>query len=101
MSADFEIIDESEIVSVKRGRKAEVNPELVQLLTSLPKGKAIRANKYAFPNPSANAEEYKKYRAKVSASMRTAGKSAGLQVGFSWSPDGVPQITVTPLAKRK
>lgn len=102
MSDGFEIIDESEIVSVKRGRKTEVDAELVKLLTSLPKGKAVRATKYAFANPSADEDGYKKHKSKVSASMRTAGKSAGLKVTFAWSPDGIPQLTVTALGgKRK
>lgn len=102
MSDGFEIIDESEIVSVKRGRKSEVDSELVNLLKGLPKGKAIRATKYAFANPEADAEGYKKHKASVSANMRNAGKSAGLKVNFSWSPDGIPQLTITTLAgKRK
>ena len=89
---DFEFIDENDIESVKRGRKSEVPTELVELLTKCPQGKAIVLRDYA-GNP--NDEDYKSYKASTSATIRNAGKLAGVKVAIAWSPAGVPQIRLT------
>lgn len=92
---DFEFIDENDIESVKRGRKSTVPTELVELLAKVPAGKAVALRDFA-GNPSD--EDYKSYKASVSAMLRQAGKLAGVKVTIAWSPAGVPQIK---LAKSK
>jgi len=92
---DFEYIDEEAVESVKRGRKSEVPAELVELLSKCPQGKAIALREYA---GDVKSEEYKSYKATTSATIRNAGKLAGVKVGISWSPAGVPQVK---LAKAK
>lgn len=89
---DFEIIGDDEVVSVKRGRKSTVDPQLVEALKSLPKGSAVRIKGMAC---DPKAPDYKSAKATKSAQIRTAGKSAGLSVSVMWSPDGVPQVKVT------
>ena len=39
--SDFEIIELTEVEYVRRGRKSNVDPKVVDALTKLPKGKAI------------------------------------------------------------
>ena len=88
---DFEIIDGSEVVAVKRGRKSTVSPELVKAMKALPSGKALRV-----PNMKCDpkAENFKSAKSTVSASLRKAGELAGLKVSIAWSPEGVPQVQV-------
>lgn len=98
---DFEYIDEGDIEAVKRGRKSEVPAELVEALKACPSGKAVALKRYAY-DPMA--DDYKSYKARVSAQFRSAGKAAGLKVTCVWSPAGVPQVRVSPLSpsgKRK
>jgi hypothetical protein len=86
---DFEFIDENEIESVKRGRKSTAPAELVEALAKMPKGQAVRIKGMKLDPTS---PDYKTDKASVSASIRTAGKLAGVKVAISWSPDGVPQV---------
>lgn len=97
---DFEFIDETDIQSVKRGRKTTVPQALVDALSKMPTGKAVRIKDYA-GDPTA--EDYKSHKASVSAMIRTAGRQAGVKVSISWSPDGVPQVKreVAKAGKRK
>lgn len=86
---DFEFIDESDIQAVSRGRKSNVPAELVEALAKMPKGKAVRIRDFALDPKSA---DYKNEKATVSATIRSAGKQAGVKVVIAWSPDGVPQV---------
>lgn len=96
---DFEFIDESEIESVKRGRKSEVPAELVDTLTkALATGKAISLREYAGDPKSAG---YKSYKAKVGSMLRQAGVLAKVKVRTNWSPSGVPQVRVSKSAPAK
>jgi hypothetical protein len=88
---DFEFIDESEIQAVSRGRKSNVPAELVKALTTVPKGKAVTIKAFACDPKS---DDYKNDKASVSATIRSAGKQAGVKVSISWSPAGVPQVKV-------
>ena len=88
---DFEFIDESAIEAVSRGRKSNVPTELVEALRKLPKGKAIAIKVFACDPTSA---DYKNDKASVSATIRSAGKQAGVKVSIGWSPAGVPQVKV-------
>ena len=88
---DFEFIDESAIEAVSRGRKSNVPTELVEALRKLPKGKAIAIKAFACDPASA---DYKNEKASVSATVRSAGKQAGVKVSIGWSPAGVPQVKV-------
>jgi hypothetical protein len=96
---EFEIIDESEIEAVSRGRKSNIDPTLVKALAEMPKGKAIRVKGLAL-DPTH--EDYKNDKASTSAVIRSAGKQAGVEVSIQWSRTGVPQVTVkTPKVKAK
>lgn len=86
---DFEFIDETDVQSVKRGRKTTVPSELVEMLTKLPKGKVALLRQYAL-DPTA--EDYKTQKASKSAMLRKAGELAGFDVSIVWSPQGVPQV---------
>lgn len=90
---DFEFIDESDVESVKRGRKSTVPTELVKALATVPKGKAVKLT--ALAGDVTNAEAYKAHKASTSATIRSAGKQAGVKVAISWSRAGVPQVRVT------
>lgn len=89
---DFEFIDESAIQGVKRGRKSTCPPELVDALSKLPKGKAMVVKAFALDPKSAT---YGKDKATKGATIRTAGKQAGVKVSIVWTPAGVPQVKVT------
>lgn len=91
---DFEFIDENEIQAVRRGRKTTAPAELVKALGAVPKGKVVLIREFAL-DPTA--DDYKSAKSTVSATIRTAGKLAGVKVGIRWSPAGVPQVMVSPL----
>lgn len=93
---DYEFIDESEIESVKRGRKTAVPADVIDLMKKIPKGKGLLLKKYALD--TSDLETYKKGKAKLSAMFRKAGKFAGVHVTTTWSPSGIPQVTVLPLS---
>lgn len=87
----FEVIDEAAVTYVKRGRKSTVDPEMVKAFTTLKAGKAVRiADLKGDPK---SPEAYRKHKAKVSASIRTAMKAAGHgSCSILWTEDGVPQV---------
>jgi len=86
---DFEEIEESEIQSVPRGRKSEVDPALVEGLRNLKAGKAIRIPSKKLDVKSVN---YKTQKAALSAQLRAACRAAGWEPSITFSPDGVPQV---------
>jgi hypothetical protein len=90
---DFEFIDETDMESVKRGRKTTVPAELVRALATVPKGKVIKLT--ALAGDTTDATAYKAHKASTSATIRSAGKQAGVKVAISWSPAGVPQVKVS------
>lgn len=90
---DFEFIDEDNIQSVKRGRKSQVPQALVDALSKMPTGKAVVIKTLALDPKD---EDYKSRKATVSATIRQAGKQAGVEVAIAWSPAGVPQVKVRP-----
>lgn len=94
---DFEFIDENEIEAVRRGRKTTAPAELVKALGEMPKGKAVKVNLLA-QDPTD--PDYKTNKATASATIRTAGKLAGVKVSIQWSPTGVPQVKTAPLAPK-
>lgn len=93
---DYEIISDDEVVAVKRGRKSTVDPKLVETLKSAPSGSYIRATGLKCDPKS---DKYRSDKATKSAQIRTAGKSAGVEVSVIWSPDGVPQIKIKGATK--
>jgi hypothetical protein len=89
----FEEIDESEITAVRRGRKSNVDPAFVEALKGMTPGRAIRIPAQAL---DPKAPTYKTDKARVSASLRTAMRSAGHRsFTIVFSPEGVPQIRLT------
>lgn len=92
MDMNFEFIDESAMEFTPRGRKSNVAPELVKALGNLPKGKALRLTGFTV---SPNTDTAKTDRARISATIRSAAKMAGVEVSIKWSPAGVPQVTTT------
>ena len=88
----FEEIKESEVTSVKRGRKANIDPALVAAIATLKPGKAIRVTS-AKLDPSA--PTYKTDKARVSATLRGVCRAAGhAKYGIAFTPDGIPQIGI-------
>ena len=89
---DFEEIDASDVTGVARGRKSNVDPALVDALRGLSAGRAIRISSQKL---DPNAPNYRNEKARVSAMLRTAMRSAGHD-SFSivFSPEGVPQIKI-------
>lgn len=87
---EFEFIDANSIEFVKRGRKSNVSPKLVDALSQLTKGKAL-----AIPSMKLdpNASNYSNEKARISSQIRTACRMANLE-GFRilWAPNGVPQV---------
>lgn len=87
---DFEEIGDDEVRGVPRGRKSNVDPALVEGLRRLVKGKAIRIPSQTL-DPTA--DNYKTEKARVSAMLRTAMRTAGHDdFSIIFSPEGVPQI---------
>jgi hypothetical protein len=86
----FEIVDADSLSFVKRGRKPNLDSNLVELLRQIPVGKA-GILKHLQQNPQA--PTYANDKARIASSIRTACKAAGM-TGFSilWSPDGIPQV---------
>lgn len=88
-----EIINETDVVVSPRGRKAELDPELVELLKSVKSGQAIRLASYFGPVA-------KEDRSRVSQSLRKhwrAGRTDDIRIDYT--PEGIPQVRVK--AKRK
>lgn len=94
---DFEFIDESDIESVKRGRKSSVPQELVDVLRKLTAGKALALRAFAGDTKD---EGYKSYKASTSATIRSAAKLANVKVTISWSPAGVPQVALSKSGRK-
>lgn len=86
----FEFIDASAVEYVRRGRKSNVDPKLIEVLAKLPKGKAI-----ALPSMKQDptSDTYKTDKARISSQIRSACQSAGVaNFRILWSPQGVPQV---------
>lgn len=99
MTGKYQIIDESALEFVQRGRKSNADPELVDALRKLTKGKALAlpSEKVDMTSP---AEVVKTEKARISANLRSAGKLAGVKVAIRWSPVGVPQIAILSTSKK-
>jgi hypothetical protein len=99
MAEKFQIIDEAELEFVQRGRKSNADPELVDALRKLTKGKAlsVASEKVDMTSPVA---VVKTEKARVSANLRSAGKLAGVKIAIRWSPTGVPQIAILSTSKK-
>jgi hypothetical protein len=90
----YEIIDETEIVSVKRGRKSSVDPALIEMMKKLEIGKVIRLNTYSV-GTIVEEEDKKKAKASTSAKIRQTAKASGWKnVSIIW------EVTGTPVVKR-
>ncbi len=89
----FEFIEESEMESVKRGRKAQVIPEMVAFFAKAKVGQIVKVNYFAIDTESVSAEDVKTAKAKNAATIRSHAKASGWsKVQISWSPKGVPQV---------
>ena len=87
----FEFIEESEIESVKRGRKAVVIPELVQFLAKAKVGQIVRVSMFALDNEIVTAEDKKNAKAKNSAILRAQAKASGwAKCSITWDVNNVP-----------
>ena len=91
MDIKLEVINESEMEFVSRGRKSNVQQALVEAIAKLPSGKVLRITSFKV---DAKAKTYKAEKARVSAIIRQAGKQASKKVRLAWSADGVPQVLV-------
>ena len=90
-SMEFEFIEESEIESVKRGRKAVVIPELVQFLAKAKVGQIVRVSMFALDSEIVTAEDKKNAKAKNSATLRAQAKASGwAKCAITWDVNNVP-----------
>jgi hypothetical protein len=83
-----EIISADDVVVSPRGRKAELDPELVAKFKALKVGQALRLSDYYGEVPKAE-------RSKVSQQMRKhweAARKDGIRIDYT--PTGVPQVRV-------
>lgn len=88
--SDFEFIEASAVSFVKRGRKANIDQDMVDALKTLKKGGAV-AIKFLKVDPTS--EDFKKEKAKISSKIRKACELAGLSTfSIRWSPEGIPQV---------
>jgi len=86
---EFEVIEESAMEFVPRGRQSLVPQELVNALTKLGKGKALKLTGMQV-NPTA--KTFKTDKARISATLRQAAKQAKCEVQIRWSANGTPQL---------
>lgn len=102
---DFEFIEESEIESVKRGRKAIVIPELVEFLSKAKVGQIVKVKSFALgaefvPTKDMTLAqvtelnlEKKNAKATASATLRSQARSSGwVKVGIIWDTNNVPNL---------
>ena len=88
---DFEFIEESEIESVKRGRKAIVIPELVEFLAKAKVGQIVKVAMFALDNETVKIEDRKNAKATASATLRSQAKASGwAKVSIIWDTNNVP-----------
>jgi len=88
---EFEFIDEGDMEFIPRGRKSNVPPELVAMLLKFPKGKACRVVALKL---DPKAKTFKTDKARVGATIRSAGKQASVKVRIAWASDGTPMIVL-------
>lgn len=87
----FEFIDESEIESVKRGRKAHIIPELVAFMSKAKVGQIVRVANLALDSDIVSAEDKKTAKATNSAVIRNQAKLSGwAKVRITWDTKNVP-----------
>lgn len=92
---NYEFIDESEIQSVKRGRKPNLIPEMVAFMEKAKVGQIVKLATLAIDS-ALDAESKKKAKAAISATIRAQAKNANwTKVGIVWDKNGIPY------AKRK
>ena len=84
-----DVIDVTEVVAVKRGRKVELDPAVTAALDAIPAGKAGRLSSTFGPVS-------KDDRGKVSQSIRKHFRHLddGADFAIAYSPEGVPQVIV-------
>ena len=91
INMEFEFINEEEIESVKRGRKAIVIPELVAFLSKAKVGQTVRVSMFALDKDIVSAEDKKTAKAKYSATLRAQAKASGwAKVAIIWDVNNVP-----------
>lgn len=73
---EIEFIDISEVDSVKRGRKAQIDEIVVEKMKQLPKGKAMRIPQFSVTEITDETEK-KKAKAKMRARVANHAKVAG------------------------
>lgn len=84
---DFEVISESDVESVRRGRRPnDAAVDLAQRLANLKVGQIIRITVL-----TANTPAEKQANGYL---IRSAAKLANVKVGIRWAPNGMPQVTI-------
>jgi len=99
MSDKYQIIDETALEFVQRGRKSNADPELVDALRKLTKGKALAIASQKV-DMKAEALIVKTEKARISAGLRQAVKLADVTIAIRWSPSGVPQVSIVSTRKK-
>jgi hypothetical protein len=90
---EFEFVNESELRFAKRGRKSQVNPEIVAQIKMLTAGKCLTIKSLRVDPKD------KSRKATVSAQLRSCGKAAGVEVDIQFTVDGVPTVRLRSRSK--
>jgi len=90
---EFEFVNESELRFAKRGRKSQVNPEIVAQIKKLTVGKCLTIKSLRVDPKD------KSRKATVSAQLRSSAKVAGVEVDIQFTIDGVPTVRLRSRSK--
>jgi hypothetical protein len=89
---DFEIVDPTKIEFVRRGRKTNLDPKVLNAVKGLAKGQTLAIRMLAVDPAS---PDFRNEKAKVSAQIRKACENAGHKKHrINWTAQGVPCVTV-------
>ena len=89
---DYEIVPAESVEYIRRGRKANVDPDLVKALARLTKGNALVVRTMA---QDPNAGTYAKDKSRIASQIRSACKAAGVEdFSIRWTPTGIPQVVI-------
>jgi hypothetical protein len=88
---EFEFINEDEIESVKRGRKAIVIPELVAFMAKAKVGQIVKVSTFALVGEFDTVEDKKNAKATNASTIRSQAKLAGWNdLRITWDINNVP-----------
>ena len=101
---EIEIIEESDMEFVPRGRKSNLSDDFVKnIKNSIEKSNAVSMKKFVIlkeftiPSDLTNQKDIKNYKATTSAMLRGLAKRLGYSSEIRWHKETVPAIRFTSL----